>query len=275
MGIPLWPWPSVVEVTEAEIFTELIPERGRSANPLLDVANEPRTAFDHRPWVYTNMVTTLDGGIAIDGRSGALGGPGDQAVFGALRAVADVILVGASTAVAEDYRPPGDKHRSARLARGQAERPTIAIITRSLSIEPTHRVFSDPDARPSIITVTDAPSQRRSQLAEVADIIDAGTGDIDLGIALEALRGRGHERALLEGGPTLNGQFLAADLIDEWNMTLSPMLAGGDSARAAHGPELATPPDLRLTRLWLDDDTLFGRWITLRPTDQSAHGRPD
>ena len=66
---------------------------------------------------------------------------------------------------------------------------------------------------------------------------------------------------LLEGGPILNGQFAAADLIDEWNLTLSPLVVGGDAGRATQGPLVGDPQNLELTRLWLADGLLFGRWI--------------
>ncbi len=248
-------------VTDEKTFTELLPVGGRVIEPLPHVAEESRLATDDRPWVYANMVTSLDGAVAIDGVSGGLGNLADQAMFSALRAVADVIVVGATTAIDENYRPPTNRHREARLARGQAERPTIAIITRSLAIKPEHRVFSDPSARPIIITVKNAPASRRAKLDTVADVLDAGDDDVDFGVALRLLRHRGFERALLEGGPSINGQFAANDLIDEWNLSLSPLLAAGKSGRAAHGPSISDPRKLSLVRLWLGDGMLFGRWV--------------
>jgi 5-amino-6-(5-phosphoribosylamino)uracil reductase len=67
---------------------------------------------------------------------------------------------------------------------------------------------------------------------------------------------------LSEGGPSLNGQLIAEDLIDEWNLTISPILAGGTSKRPATGQELL-PPGLAmaLDRVWHQDDLLFCRWI--------------
>ncbi len=246
------------------IFRELVPPTGRHPVPLHDVGNERRSAFADRPWVYANMITSLDGGVAIDGVSGGLGGPADQAVFASLRAVADVILVGATTAIEEDYRPASDRHRNVRAERGQRPRPVVAIMTRSLSIEPSHRVFADESARPLIITVANAPQDRRSALANVADIIDAGNDDLDLASALRQLRTLGFERALLEGGPTINGQFIAADLVDEWNLSLAPSLISGTSARAAHGPSPIEVADFDLARLWQSGAMLFGRWLRSR-----------
>ena len=84
------------------------------------VASEARPTHADRPWLLVNMISSLDGAIAIDGRSGGLGTPADKAVFRALRGIADVILVGAGTARAEGYGPPKptDATRAARVARG-------------------------------------------------------------------------------------------------------------------------------------------------------------
>ena len=56
-----------------------------------------------RPFVRCNMISTLDGAITINGRSGLLGGPRQCGVFQVLRSLADIILVGAGTARAEGY----------------------------------------------------------------------------------------------------------------------------------------------------------------------------
>ena len=59
-----------------------------------------------RPWVGVCMIVSLDGSTSVGGRSGGLGKEGDHAVFAALRRAADVILVGSTTAAAEQYGPP-------------------------------------------------------------------------------------------------------------------------------------------------------------------------
>ncbi len=223
-----------------------------------------RTALPDRPWVYSNMIASLDGTTTIDGKSGGLGRPSDSAVFSALRARADVIIVGATTVIDEDYRPPGARLAEVRTARGQQPRPRLVILTRSLAIDPDHRVFSDPDNRPLVVTIEEAPADRRSALSAVAELVDAGRDDLDLTRALRILADRGHRLALLEGGPTINGQFVAADAIDEWNLSLAPILAGGDGPRTAHGPRPGEPTEFELVRLWIGDGVLFGRWVRIR-----------
>src|SRR5579862_8368186 len=60
---------------------------------------------DGRPWVRADMVASVDGAATLAGRSGGLSGAADREVFGLLRFLADVILVGAGTARAEGYQP--------------------------------------------------------------------------------------------------------------------------------------------------------------------------
>jgi riboflavin biosynthesis pyrimidine reductase len=62
---------------------------------------------------------------------------------------------------------------------------------------------------------------------------------------------------LAEGGPHLNGQLVAAGLVDEWCQSVAPMLVAGDSARVAHGPDPAAPVRLVLHRLLEQDGDLF------------------
>jgi riboflavin biosynthesis pyrimidine reductase len=146
----------------------LWPEPGEVDDVAALVASEPRDPAPDRPWLLVNMVASLDGGVTVEGRSGGLAGKADKELFGALRQIADVVLAGAGTMRAEDYGPPKatDEVRALRQARGQREVPRIAVVTRRLDLDPTARLFSDPDNRPWVIThtlppLTDAPPSTR------------------------------------------------------------------------------------------------------------------
>ena len=239
---------------------------GEALDPLEMVPSEERPPQEDRPWLFTNMVATLDGATAVDGLSGGLGDDDDLAMFRSLRASADVILVASRTANVEGYRPPVPSTATdrAREAHQRRVRPLIAVVTASLSVDPQLELFADPDYRPMVLTVADAPVDRRARLEEVATVITidgADDGGVDLVAALQHLHSEGHRTVLSEGGPTLNAQLIAADLVDEWNLTISSSLAAGDAARPAQG---AASPDLRafdLDRCWRGDRSLFGRWV--------------
>lgn len=136
------------------------------------VADEARPPWAARPWLLVNMITSLDGAIAIEGRSGGLGGPADAAVFAALRGIADVILVGAGTARTERYGPPRPSAatRRARQARGQAPAPRIAVVTRSLTLDLASPLFTEAEERPLVI----APAA--ADPARLAEVGSRGTG---------------------------------------------------------------------------------------------------
>ena len=67
-------------------------------------------------------------------------------------------------------------------------------------------------------------AESSSPLREASDASAA----VDLSAVREALGERGHKVILCEGGPTLNAQLVAQDLIDEFCISLSPALLGGN-----------------------------------------------
>lgn len=232
---------------------------------LAAVGLERRPPPPGRPWVLTNMIASADGATAVQGRSGALGGPADRQMFRALRAVCDAIVVGSQTARAERYGPPrlgSEREQAARAERGQQPRPLLVVVSASLDFDRSLPLFADPDHRPLIATARTADPARRASLAAVADVVDAGDDRVEPAALLAVLAERGIGVALCEGGPSLNGQLIQADAIDEWNLTVAPLLVSGDAARAAHGPPpLAPPGPMTLSRVWLADDLLFCRWV--------------
>lgn len=198
---------------------------------------------DDRPWVALGMVATLDGAAAVDGATSQLGGEADGVAFRRLRDAADAILVGAGTVRDEDYGPPSGtaERRSDRRARGLAQRPRLVIVTGSLNLASDHRVFSDAEQRPVVVTHGRAPQDVAAALSEVADVLRVGDEEIDLARALDELGSLGLRRILCEGGPSLNGALLTADLVDEVFVTISPVAAGGGATRIirSDAPEVA------------------------------------
>ena len=194
-----------------------------------------------RPWVTMGMISSLDGGVTVDGRSTGLGGPPDRAVFRALRAVSDVVLVGAETLRAERYRAVSlpDHLVDWRRSRGMADNPQVAVVSRSLDLELTESLA---EARPLILTCDSAPLKKRQAMAEVAEVVLSGTDGVVPALALAHLQERGIGRVILEGGPSLNGQMLG--LIDEACVTIAPLVAGGAANRIVAGSQVSRRLDL-------------------------------
>lgn len=199
------------------------------------------TASADRPWVRVNFVSTIDGAAhGGDGVSGTLGGDADQAVFDALRSMADVVLVGAGTARDEGYGP--------------ADVP-IALVSHRLDVPEALLVPST-----VVITSADAPADRVAQLRETVEVVAVGDGHVDLAAALVELGRRGWTHVLCEGGPSLHGDLLALDLVDELCLTVSPVLAAGDAPRIAHGDDAVERP-MRLGHAIPAGDVLLTRWV--------------
>jgi len=227
------------------------------------VAAEARPPHDDRPWLLVNMVASLDGAITIGDRSGGLGGPADKAMFSALRGVADVVLAGAGTVRAEGYGPArtSDAIRAARRTRGQTDVPRIAVVTRSLDLDLTTPLFIEPEAPTIVITCASADAGRQEAVAAVAEVVVVGDESVDLAAAFAQLRLCGVAIVTCEGGPSLNGDLVVADLIDEWDLTVSPLLVGGEAGRSSRGRNPVVPAGMRLDRMLEDDQFLLTRWV--------------
>ncbi|MFF0412536.1 pyrimidine reductase family protein [Kitasatospora sp. NPDC004745] len=227
-----------------------------------------------RPWLRANMVAGLDGGAKLAGLSEGLSGDADKRIFGVLRALADVVLVGAETVRAEGYGPArvGAGFAAARAAAGQAPVPAIAVVSRSLALDLTAPLFTGPLVRTVVVTTADSPAERRRAVAEVADLVVAGEGSVDPRAAVAALAERGWTRLLTEGGPRLLGQLAAADLLDELCLSVAPLLTGGDAPRIIHDAEMPDVRRMRLVSLIEQKGFLFTRYLRRPgPDDPVTH----
>ncbi|AKK27294.1 pyrimidine reductase family protein [Mycobacterium sp. EPa45] len=215
--------------------------------------------------VRGNMITSLDGGAATDGTSGGLGGRGDRRLFRVLRELADVIVVGAGTAHAENYSGAQMTvaQRGNRQRRGQSEVPPIALVTRSGRVDNDWPVLTRTEVTPLILTSADVAADTSSRLGGAAEVI-ACSGDepaeVDPAVALVALAERGLRRVLCEGGPTLMGTFVDHGLLDELCLTTAPVLVGGDAPRIAAGSGHVLTAMRRAHLVSDADGYLYGRY---------------
>jgi len=197
------------------------------------------------PTVYANFVETLDGIVAIPELEGsnalvAGGSDDDRYLMGLLRALADVVLIGAGTLRASPkgrWRPegvfPAGKAAFAELRaqRGLSERPAVAVVTTGASLDAGHPAV----AEGAVVLTTTAGAAHLD--GAVPDVVAVNDGDrVDLRAGLAVLRDRGHGLVLVEAGPTTFGCLVAGGLVDELFLTVSPVLAG----------RLATPRRLGL-----------------------------
>ena len=241
------------------MFNSIHPETG-VVDDLLSLVLGSSREVSGRPWVLINMVASVDGATTVDGRSSGLGDDDDLAMFKALRAVHDVILVGAGTARAEDYGPvrldPARVER--RQVLGREDLPRLAVVSGRLDLDPKARLFSRPETPPMIITGPAANPDRLKSLEAVAELVVLD--DLSVEAVIEHL-GQA-EVILCEGGPSLNSQLAAAALIDEVNLTIAPVMVGGVSKRIVEGVAVDPPLDMSLDRILAGDRSLFFRYLS-------------
>ncbi len=198
-----------------------------------------------RPTVIANFVQTIDGVVAFDS-DGVTGGgdvsgfnASDRFVMGLLRALTDVVIVGAGTARATGgsawtpasvHPAAADAYRSLRLRLGLAAEPTALILTATGNLDPGHPAFRRPDL--PVVVAAPAPTAEvlRSRFSRLAPHVrveslgpDAGSSPAD---AVRLAARLGARVVLTEGGPHLLASFLGARLVDDLFLTVAPQLAG-------------------------------------------------
>jgi len=241
----------------------ILREGATVADPLAPYAEVDRTRGPGACWVMAHVVSGLDGSAAIRGRVGELSTAPDAKLFSLMRALADVVLVGAETVRAEGYgavRLPRERIE-AREADGRPGTPPLAVVTRSLELDWSARAFADapPWSRTLVITCAAADPGRLKCARAVADVVIAGDDRVDPGLALRRLSELGHRVVLCEGGPTWLGEVVAAGLLDELCLTVSPLM-GGDPLPVSISPAGAPLTHFALRHVLRDGDTLFLRY---------------
>lgn len=271
-GFPAGPWAGTGEASDPRphpdrtgrafvrvgTVHELHPNPHEVLDVLSELAADRRPVVGDRPWVMANMVASVDGAYAVDGRSGGLGTAADHTVFHALRGVADVVLVGAGTARDEHYRRPVPLSAATELRseRHQNAAARLVLVSRSGRIPADQPFLTGEGDVPLLVH----PEGVDPDPPEGLETMGCGESGVDLAELLRRMRSDGHRWVLCEGGPGLLGQLHRADLLDELFVTTSPRLVGGtDTGILGHGDALVR--DQRLHRLWIDDeDALFATY---------------
>jgi riboflavin biosynthesis pyrimidine reductase len=239
--------------------------------------------------VFSNFVTTLDGVVSLNTKGHASGGDisgfsaQDRMVMGLLRAIADVVIIGAGTLgvdrrhvwTAEAIFPKlADDYRQLRKALGKRAAPLNVIVSGSGGVDLSLPVFVSGKVQALIVTTTagakrllkqTVPDSVQIRAMRPSVSADRGGARADRygasAIAASAIldevsRVSPGKLILVEGGPRLLGDFYAERLLDEQFLTLAPQIAGRD------------PGDGRLSlvmgKAFAPNDPLWGKLIDMR-----------
>ena len=235
-----------------------------------------------RPYVIGNFVSTLDGivSFAVPGKEG--GGEisghddADRFIMGLLRASADAVMVGSETVhatasghvwVPESVYPEARELYAAYRTNslGKPSPPHSVIVSGSGIVDLDRRMFRSGEVRKIILTTGKGAERLRAAGAAsvpATDVVavESSGGAVDPDAMLAVLQSRYGVRLLLhEGGPTLYGQFIAANVVDEMFVTLSPHIAG------------STPEQPRPTMVWgTEFQPGSAPWVRLLSIKQSG-----
>lgn len=223
-----------------------------------DVAVEQLYAWPDGGGVRANFVETLDGAATgADGLTGSINNEADGRAFNAQRRLCDVVLVGAGTVEAEGYQP------LRRLSTGRSR--VLVVVSAFGRVPETLRHGSDAEEPVVLLTCGSASAERLREAREILGddrVWLHGDREVDLAAAMSRLRDDGRTAVLCEGGPTLFGSLLAAGLVDELALTITPTLVGGDLKRIVNAGPLHDR--LVLRHLLEEDGTLLTLW-SVRP----------
>ena len=237
-----------------------------SAAELLADAGTRERAPAERPFVYVNMIATVDGRAAVAGRTAALGGPADLELLLELRTVADAVLIGPGTVAAEGYGRlvRRSERRARRRAAGLAEDPVAVLLSRSGAVPWDAGLFRDAD-QPVLVCTGPRGAQPPAGVEAPVEVV--ALAHPTPAALLAELRRRGVRALLCEGGPRLNRALLAGGLVDELFLTVAPLLTADDAEPViVAGPRLEAPAALELRWVLRYEGELFLRYGVARPS---------
>ena len=208
-----------------------------------------------RRWLRANFVATLDGAASgPDQRSGSINTEADHVIFDLLRRMTDVVVVGAGTVRAESYPS---------LRADDPTAPVLVVVSHSGQLPVS--VANGPSGSVLLVTRSGADGHALDASRELIGeefVLTAGADSVDFGRMRNMLEDKGFRQILCEGGPSLLGSMLEAGVVDELDLTWSPIIVGGKHPAIVNGPELNLPASPAL--LLEENGTILGRWFVNR-----------
>ncbi|MDH3279113.1 MAG: 2,5-diamino-6-(ribosylamino)-4(3H)-pyrimidinone 5'-phosphate reductase [Nitrosopumilus sp.] len=197
-----------------------------------------------RPYVILSAAASIDGKIATITGDSKLSSKQDIVRLHKLRSKVDAILVGKNTVFIDNPM------LTVRHTRGK--NPIRIVLDSKGNISKNSKIIQTSNKVPTIISVSNQIS--KSNLDKLkkfpVEIIVAGKNSINLKLLLKKLLDRKIKSILIEGGGTVNWEFIKYDLFDDLIITLSPFLIGGKNAISlieGNGfRKISNSPNLRL-----------------------------
>jgi diaminohydroxyphosphoribosylaminopyrimidine deaminase / 5-amino-6-(5-phosphoribosylamino)uracil reductase len=205
-----------------------------------------------RPMVVGHLAQSLDGCIAqADGESHWISGDADLDHTHRLRAICDVVLVGAETAARDDC--------SLSVRRVVGPHPVRVVLDPNGRLSPDRKLFHSPGG-PTLWLVGHSSGVKHPPHDQVEVVpLSAPAGQFDVQVLMDLFHQRGFRRIFIEGGGITISHFLKAGLMDRLHIAMAPILIGGGRPTIAGslGDSLAACPHPVVRVHTLGSDWLF------------------
>ena len=177
-----------------------------------------------KPFVILSAAISIDGKIATKTGDSKLSSPQDLIRLHKLRSKVDAILVGKNT-VLQDNPILNVRHVTGK-------NPIRVVLDSNGQILKNSQILKTSKKIPTIIVVSKKiPRSNLKKLNEFpVEIMFAGINHVNLKLLLEKLYDKKIKTVLVEGGGTINWEFIQQNLFDELIVTVSPFLVGGTEA---------------------------------------------
>jgi 2,5-diamino-6-(ribosylamino)-4(3H)-pyrimidinone 5'-phosphate reductase len=207
-----------------------------------------------RPYVLLNMVMSTDGKVVIEGTEQGIGSKTDQRLMREIRVNADVVMNGANTlrASGTSSRLNDEALELLRRQRGKPASPIAAVMSRSGDLPLEKLFFTARDFDAIVYAAHEMPAGRLAAIeATGRPVHRLPKGKTPIVAMLRHMRHELRAEVLLcEGGPDMNAQLFALDVIDEYFLTLGPVVVGGrETLTAVEGPRAFSRKEVRRLEL--------------------------
>jgi 2,5-diamino-6-(ribosylamino)-4(3H)-pyrimidinone 5'-phosphate reductase len=212
-----------------------------------------------RPHIILSAAISIDGKIATKTGKSEFSSKKDKTRVHKLRSKVDAIIIGKNTAKIDD------PFLTVRYAKGQS--PTRIILDSSGTILPRSNIIKTADHVRTIIAVSKmAPKKNLVRLGKYPlEILIAGQKKVDIKKLLKLLYKKKIKTILLEGGGTINWEFVRQGFIDELIVTVTPYLVGGkDAITLVEGDgfsDITNSIKLKLQKIMRQDNEIVLRYI--------------
>lgn len=177
-----------------------------------------------KPFVILNAATSIDGKIATRNGDSKLSSFKDLKRVHKLRSQVDAILVGKNTVLKDNPL------LTVRKVKGK--NPIRIIIDSKGTIPSKAKILQTSKTIPTIIAVSKSISKSNLEKLKKfpVEIIITGTSNVSLKSLIRILYKKKISKILVEGGGTVNWEFIKNNLIDELFITVSPYIIGGSDS---------------------------------------------